>query len=127
MALCVMPISVGAFEEEYIPFDWYIDYSTGTLFISGTTEMPIYSGYEPFPPDTAAPWLNTLYENSGNQYFADHSFTDVVIEDGITNIGSGAFYSCDINSISIPNSVATIDSDAFAFGLVHIVLTVRFV
>ena len=76
---------------------WTLD-NSGTLTISGTGEMTSYDYYN-------APW-----------YSSRSSITSVVIEDGVTSIGSLVFYCCDaLTSISIPDSVTSIGSLAFDY------------
>ena len=80
-------------------------YVEGTLTISGSGEM------EDFYPGPAkgnrAPWRN-LYEISINK---------VILCDGVTSIGKGAFSGCEnLTSIIIPNSVTSIGNFAF-FGV----------
>ncbi|MDE5770882.1 MAG: leucine-rich repeat protein [Ruminococcus sp.] len=65
----------------------------GTLIISGTGEM----SYGDFPPWT----------------FTSNSVKNVIIADGITSIGTSAFASKEITSITIPDSVTIIRSWAF--------------
>lgn len=68
-------------------------YSDGELYISGTGAMGYYysSNY--------APW----YANYRNQ------ITSVVIDSGVTSIGSYAFYGCSsLASIAIPEGVTSI-------------------
>ena len=73
--------------------DWCIN--QGTLTISGNGEMPYYSLNE-------TPWYPYL-----------SSFTKVVIEDGIINVGMGAFYGCsNLISVEMP-SVESIEHFAF--------------
>jgi hypothetical protein len=68
----------------------------GTLTISGTGEMPDYSS-------DYAPW-----------YSDREAIISVIIEDGVTSIGSHAFYDCSrLASVTIPNSVTSIGSYAF--------------
>lgn len=80
---------------------WTLD-SSGTLTISGVGEMYDFDiGYE--WGGTIAPW-NSRCE----------SITSVIIEDGVTSIGSYAFSLCiNLTSISIPDTVITIGDDAF--------------
>ncbi len=75
---------------------WDID-DNGTLTISGTGDM-----YD-FGSGHTGPWKEYKDE-----------IKKVVIEDGITSIGSGAFYNCQsITSVTIPDSVTKIGEDAF--------------
>lgn len=70
-------------------------FNNGTLTISGT-DMPDYSM-------NGAPWCKYLAQ-----------INTVVIEDGVTSIGTFAFFSCfNFNSLSIPNSVKKIGDQAF--------------
>ncbi len=70
-----------------------------TITISGTGAMADYDDYS-----NMAPWLDTYAEE----------ITDIVIESGVTTIGSYAFKGCYYaTSISIPTSVTTIGSYAF--------------
>lgn len=66
-----------------------------TLKISGTGEMPDWT-------DNTVPWKDQR-----------KSMTNAVIEDGVSNIGEFAFYSCALDSVSIPNSVTSIHQYAF--------------
>jgi len=75
--------------------------ANGTLTISGTGEMPNYSATG-IPAITTAPW--GVYRNS---------FGVVVIEDGVTSIGSQAFRGTNLVSVSIPNSVTRFGTGAF--------------
>ncbi len=75
---------------------WELD-DNGTLTISGTGDM-----YD-FGSGHIGPWK--AYRND---------IKKVVIEDGITSIGSGAFYGCEnIASVTIPSGVTKIGEDAF--------------
>ena len=71
---------------------WTLD---GTvLTISGNGKMGNYFG-------VSLPW--------------GESITEVIIENGVTSIGSGAFYYCqNLKEVSIANTVETIGYDAFA-------------
>ena len=72
---------------------WELD-SEGTLTISGEGAM-----------DDVIPW------NSNCQ-----DIIKVIIEDGVANIGYGAFYNCrSLTSITIPDSVTSIGASAFEY------------
>ena len=78
---------------------WELD-DNGKLTISGTGDM-----YD-FGPGETGPWKT----------YRDKIKT-VVIEDGITSIGSGAFLNChSITSVTIPDSVTSIGNDAFSYN-----------
>ena len=75
---------------------WTLD-DEGTLTISGTGAMTDYDDEE------HAPWYNIK-----------ESIYNVVIEDGVTSIGSYAFFGCSgLTSVTIPNGVTSIGADAF--------------
>ncbi|MCI9332761.1 MAG: leucine-rich repeat protein [Oscillibacter sp.] len=66
----------------------------GTLTISGSGAMPDFTG--------TAPWSN----------YMDNILT-VVLEDGVTSVGSGAFQNSKVLSVTIPDSVEAIGDGAF--------------
>ena len=68
-----------------------------TLTISGTGAMPDYGS-------CGASW------NGGS-----HLIETVIIEEGVTTIGYSAFRQCCLTSVCIPNSVITIESEAFYY------------
>ena len=74
---------------------WTLTFADSTLTISGTGEMGyIYYNW---------PWEG--FEN----YIAK-----VIMEEGVTNIANGAFYShSNLREVTIPSSVTSIESDAF--------------
>ena len=80
---------------------WSLDTLSGKLTITGTGEMKNYynTDYTLYPP-----WKSYV-----------DSIKSVVIENGVTSIGSYAFYSCrNLTSITIPDSVKSINERAFA-------------
>ena len=81
---------------------WTLD-GDGTLTISGTGKMYDYD-YSDYKK--AAPWIRDMYK-----------IKSVVIEDGVTSIGSEAFYATDgypnITKVTIPSSVESIGGRAF--------------
>lgn len=73
---------------------WVLDEATGVLTISGTGAMSDWNN----------PWNEWRY-----------SIRSVVIEEGVTNIGSNAFMDCyELTQISIPSSVTYIGENAFS-------------
>ena len=73
------------------------DFTDGVLTISGTGKMNDYE----YIGD--APW-----------YSSRSSITSVIINDGVTSIGDGAFADCSsLTSIEIPNNVISIGGSAF--------------
>ena len=78
--------------------------SDGTLTVSGSGAMREYG--DPALDLTWPPWIvNDNYRNS---------ITSVVIENGVSYIGSSAFYFCkNLTSVTIGNSVGTIGESAF--------------
>ena len=71
---------------------WFFD-TENTLIISGTGDMEDYGFRD-------NPWMKLHTEK-------------VIIETGITKIGSYAFRSCDFTNVTIPDSVITIGDSAF--------------
>jgi surface protein len=102
--------------------DGNINYSlnrkTGVLTISGNGAMNGYGYSSDVGANGAgsnAPWgdqaKNALFEGQYNSDF----ITSVVINEGVTSIGSYAFYGMDhLASVSIPSSVTSIGEGAFA-------------
>ena len=81
---------------------WSYSSATKTLTISGTGAMENYNAAY---VATSAPWWRN---------YSEHIKT-VIIESGVTSIGSASFESCsDLTSVSIPSSVTTIGGSAFS-------------
>lgn len=85
---------------------WTFNETTGILAVSGTGDMDDYSS-------TNSPWES--YEDS---------IKKVVINNGVTSIGSYAFNFCEnLTNVTIPDSVKTIGEDAFyRTGLVSVTI-----
>ncbi|MBR3629463.1 MAG: leucine-rich repeat protein [Oscillospiraceae bacterium] len=80
---------------------WTVSIETGTLTISGTGKMPEYSN--PYG-ENQAPYLQ--YQNI---------ITSVEIDEGITSVGSYAFYNLKhLRSVSLPDGLTSIGAYAFA-------------
>ena len=80
--------------------NWYLTESTGVLRIYGTGAMTGYNTSTNRPP-----W-----------YDYKSQITSVVIEEGVTSIGSYAFYLCShITTVSIPASVTSINGMTFGY------------
>ena len=93
--LLLILLIVFSFNAIHAEITWKLS-GDGTLTISGT-DMPDYS------PTNPAPWRNL-----------DRSIKEVVIEEGVTNIGNCAFaWRSEITSVTIPNSVTSIGNSAF--------------
>ncbi len=104
MVLALLPGMAWAEELEDVPtsgtcgnnLSWMLD-STGTLTIFGS------GGMSDFPTYSGPPW-----------YDSTDDIKSVVIREGVTSIGLGAFYECsNLISVSIPSSVDSIGNMAF--------------
>ncbi len=103
VALCAIMIPTEAQAAEITSgtcgdnLTWTLD-DAGTLTISGTGAMSSY------PPGMYTPWMD----------YAE-SVTSIVIKDGVTTIGYGAFSGfANLTSVSIPASVTNVGIRAFA-------------
>ena len=112
-------ISVGA------KLSWSL--SNGTLTISGNGAMNDFH-YSTNKPSTTkeSPWysarasIKRVVINSGvtsigsSAFFGCSSLTSVTIPNSVTNIGDSAFYNCTgLTSVTIPNSVTSIENKTF--------------
>ncbi|MDR0943045.1 MAG: leucine-rich repeat domain-containing protein [Ruminococcus sp.] len=104
MICLVMPVMVSAEDVPETPIgssgvNWAFNDTTDILTISGTGNMPDFS----FATAEYTPWNDI---KSG--------ISTVVIESGVTSIGSDAFWGFDgLTSITIPDSVISIGQYAF--------------
>ncbi len=98
--------------------DWSVDTGTGVLTVSGTGAMDDYSSPQVSPISLMALDIESV-EASSNPGIAPwydyrNYIKSVKIEDGITSIGSFAFYDCpNLVSVEIPSSVGLIGESAF--------------
>ena len=83
---------------------WSFDKDTGVLTISGNGNMGDYEAYD-------TPW-----------YPFKDGIKKVVIEEGVKNVGKGAFFDCTkLTSVSLPSTLETIGEGAFTnTGLTYI-------
>ena len=112
-------ISVGA------KLSWSLSY--GTLTISGNGAMNDFNYSTSHPYTTKeSPWysarasIKRVVINSGvtsigsSAFFGCSSLTSVTIPNSVTNIGDSAFYNCTgLTSVTIPNSVTSIENKTF--------------
>ena len=97
----------GGVDSETASISWGIDTITGTLTIIGKGSMYPYSN-NPFNRG----WMGGPYWDS--PWAGNPEIRKVVISDGITTIGYGAFAGCEnLTEIEVPDSVVYIEGDAF--------------
>ena len=108
-AVMIVPVTISAATADKASagadsgFTWTLS-DDGTLTISGNGAIPDYENA--FKDDAVGrPWFLTR-----------ESITKVIIEDGITGIGDGAFFECtSLKSVTIPKSVTYIGGTAFVY------------
>ena len=101
---------------------------SGTLIISGKGAMPDYEHLGIYLEKTTAPWneykdeitnviIGNGINNIGNSAFGELSkLRSITIGNSVTIIGNRAFRNCNnLTSVSIPNPVASIGNHAFAY------------
>ena len=104
---------------------WTLD-SEGTLTISGTGEMYNYYDDNPYSHLSGGPWtdyqkqvITIILENGVTSigslaFYNCSSLTSVTISDSVTSIGAFAFMDCSsLTSVTIPDSVVSISVSAF--------------
>ncbi len=77
----------------------------GTLTISGTGAMKDYAGLRSDGSKEMAPWRDGGYSSD---------IREVVIQNGVTTIGSWAFYGCECREVTIPDTVTRIGDNSFS-------------
>ena len=92
----------------------------GTLTISGTGEMTDYSHFNSVPWYTNRSQISSVVMDEGvtsigsYAFFGCRSLTTITIPEGVTYIGFRAFEGCtSLTSITIPGSVTSIGNTAF--------------
>ncbi len=101
---------------------WSLDTSTGKLIISGTGEMMNCSGSSNVPWYSYRSSIKNVTVGDGVTSIGSYAFyyctnlASITIPDGVTSIGHSAFNGCErLTSITIPDSVTTIGEYAFAW------------
>lgn len=95
--------------------------TTGTLTISGTGNMTVYSDYSnPSPWNAFKDSITKVIIENGVEYISEYAFYEcsaiksVDISSSVKIIGEKAFYDCtSLESIDIPSSVKSIEYSAF--------------
>lgn len=91
--------------------NWSYNTSTKVLTISGTGAMSDYNTYSGLAGNSA-PWAD--YKTKAGQ-----AIETVIVEEGITTVGSSAFYGCsNLKTVSLPNSLLEIRGEKVAIGSV---------
>jgi len=86
----------------------------GTLTISGEGEMADFTGdftYDCFAPPEECEYP---YHNPSPWYYESWQIKNVIIENGVTTIGSCAFYGCEAITLNIGNTVNSMHDETFA-------------
>ena len=132
MIISIIPMTVYA--ESYSGkcgdnLTWELDSETGTLTVSGQGDMDDYDTflYDGFDDREFAEWKpyrslikKVVVENGVTSIGSDaflrcENLTEVVLPDGLTDIGNEAFMECKaLTDINIPDSVTTLGSAAFS-------------
>ena len=95
----------------------------GTLTISGTGDMPSYVHQDDVPWFNDRSKINKVVIEYGVTSIGSHVFhlclrlTSITIPNSVTSIGDYAFKNCNITSITIPNSVTSIGEKVFMDNL----------
>ena len=105
---------------------WHIDKETGVMTISGNGRMGDYSSgeYRPWNPHAFSD-INTVLIEDGVTHIGDGAFgdfnniTSIKLPPSVTSIGNSAFENCcnNLTSVEIPSNVTSIGNRAFYFCL----------
>ena len=126
LVLCLMasmiPVTARAAESGTCGknLTWTLS-NDGTLTISGTGAMDNFYPYENYPSwDGYAYQIRKVIIESGVTSIGSDAFrycsslTNISIPNGVTSIGSAAFFDCSsLTNISIPNGVTSIQGNTF--------------
>lgn len=110
------PVSGTCGEE----LTWILEESR-VLTISGTGDMDQFDGWEhPAPWAVYHAYVETVVIEDGVTGIGSYAFnkcvemTEITLPEGLTSIGANAFYDCaNLTEITIPEGVTVIDSNAF--------------
>ena len=135
MIISIIPMStITAFAEDSATsgtcgdnLTWIFDESTGTLTISGTGAMYDYLNSDgsvsarPWPKNTETE-IKTVIINDGvttvgsGAFYCGWTIENIILGNSITIIGDWAFGKCEVlKSITIPDVVTTIGESAFSY------------
>lgn len=108
-------ISYGSCENLFYAID-----QNGKMTIKGSGKMPEYGNASYYPWYTNFFNVTSIVIDNGITSVGSYAFTDydninsVTISESVNTIGSMAFYGCDgLTTLDIPNSVTNIKADAF--------------
>ena len=94
---------------------WTFDALTRTLTISGTGSVSDNSGWLENAPLIRKVVIEEGITEIGSRIFELGAFTSVSLPDTLTSLGDGAFSGCAaLTSIELPNSVRTVGAQAFS-------------
>ena len=87
---------------------WFFDESSGTLTIMGSGDMYDYTN---LTDSECTPWFSFREE-----------IRNLILPDGLSSIGMGAFHGCPVTEVVIPEGVRSIGKEAFDFSVTSLQL-----